>query len=63
MTATDTVLMLQRELGHVMGLGHVTDPLQHMYPAITGNGSPPLQWGAGDLTGLRKVGLTAGRIR
>lgn len=55
--------VLQHELGHVMGLGHTADPYQHMNGGAAGYYLPPLQWGAGDLTGLRRVGLMAGCIR
>ena len=56
------VQVLMHELGHVMGLGHVAETGQHM--SIDGGYDvPPLQWGAGDLTGLRKVGLMAGCLR
>ena len=43
-----------------MGLGHVADPLQHMSHTSVGYSLPPSQWGAGDLTGFRHVGLMAG---
>ncbi|WP_426244233.1 hypothetical protein [Nocardioides sp. LHG3406-4] len=61
--ATNTIQILQHELGHVMGLGHVNDPLQHMNGHGGGYDVPPLQWGAGDLTGFRKVGVMAGCLR
>jgi hypothetical protein len=44
---------IMHELGHVVGLDHVEDPTQLMYPetsgAVTG-------FGAGDLNGLAKLG-------
>jgi hypothetical protein len=50
-------LMLQHELGHVVGLGHATAAGQIMGTA--GNGSVR-QWGEGDLVGLEQVGRPAG---
>ncbi|MEA2517244.1 MAG: hypothetical protein QOG16_1082 [Actinomycetota bacterium] len=47
------------ELGHVLGLGHVTDPAQVMNPNLV---SSPAAWGTGDLTGLRQLGELAGCI-
>ncbi len=41
--------VMQHELGHVMGLDHVDDPIQLMYPEI---GAPPDGLAAGDLNGL-----------
>lgn len=49
--------ILMHELAHLLGLGHVTEPSQVMLPAEQ---VPTSKWGAGDLTGLRKVGLEAG---
>src|SRR6478736_5981808 len=41
--------MLMHELGHAVGLGHVSDRAQVMYPVDSG----PAVWGAGDRAGLR----------
>ena len=43
--------VVEHELGHIVGLGHVAHPLQLMFPA-------PLvrRWNDGDLTGLRRLG-------
>lgn len=48
--------MLMHELGHVVGLGHVGDPAQVMYPVDSG----AAVWGAGDRTGLRVLGAASG---
>ena len=45
------------ELGHVLGLAHVQDRSQIMYPTIT---EKPAQLGSGDLAGLRLLGAGAG---
>lgn len=45
--------VLMHELGHIVGLGHTTDQYQIM--AAT-RSEPQDTWGAGDLTGLAKVG-------
>jgi hypothetical protein len=45
------------ELAHAVGLGHVLDPTQVMYPQTTNSES---QYGAGDRAGLRALGRPAG---
>ena len=51
--------VLLHELGHIMGLGHVKDPMQLMY-----SGRQPTfsvrTYGPGDLEGLRRLGMDAG---
>ena len=44
--------MILHELGHVMGLEHVDDPRQLMYPEI----GTPDGLAAGDLNGLYELG-------
>ncbi|WP_181310972.1 hypothetical protein [Nocardioides campestrisoli] len=56
MKAYDTLL---HEIGHVVGLGHVDDPTQIMATGVEG----PYVFGAGDLTGLRKMGLQSGCVK
>jgi hypothetical protein len=43
--------VLQHELGHAVGLGHILDPFQLMspVPVVT-------DWGRGDLAGLEELG-------
>src|SRR6478672_341314 len=48
--------MLMHELGHAVGLGHVSDRAQVMYPVDSG----PAVWGAGDRAGLRVLGAASG---
>lgn len=45
------------ELGHVVGLDHVTSRRQIMV-----RGKMPARWGSGDLTGLRQVGASHGCV-
>lgn len=49
--------VLLHELAHAIGLGHVLDPTQVMYPATTNSES---QFGAGDRAGLSALGVAAG---
>jgi len=46
--------VLLHELGHLVGLGHVTDPYQVMFDT---NAYPLAAYRAGDLRGLEKLGL------
>jgi hypothetical protein len=50
--------LLLHEIGHVVGLAHVTDPSQVMYP-VAGPGAPT-SYGAGDLAGLHRLGQAEG---
>jgi hypothetical protein len=50
------------EIGHAIGLGHTGDVTQQMNNTPEGYYSP-LQLGAGDLTGLAKVGRQSGCVR
>ncbi len=52
--------LLAHELGHAMGLQHVTTKSQQMYPSIT-TASPKL-FATGDRAGLAKIGRGAGCI-
>ncbi len=65
-TATMTAAQFQQltlhELGHAMGLGHVSSQDQYMTPGPELY-NLPLSYQAGDLNGFSKVGLQAGCIR
>ena len=49
--------VLLHELAHAVGLGHVLDPTQVMYPQTTSSES---EFGAGDRAGLAALGAPAG---
>ncbi len=53
--------ILVHELGHVAGLGHTNEQIQQMYPSAVNLANGAYQ--AGDLAGLRKLGLTSGCLR
>lgn len=53
--------LLLHELGHAVGLGHVGEAKQVMYPSLRPDASG--RWGAGDLAGLRRVGAGQGCAR
>ena len=53
-------VLLMHELGHAVGLGHVADTTDVMFPVISA--SSPAVWGVGDLAGLALVGRNAGCI-
>lgn len=51
--------LMMHELGHVVGLDHVSDSRQIMYASLTHKRAT---WGAGDKNGLRRVGKRAGCV-
>lgn len=58
-TAPSRVRVLMHEVSHAVGLNHVNDPAQVMNPYVDNRAAA---WGAGDLTGLGRVGAAAGCI-
>lgn len=48
--------VIQHEFGHIIGLDHATSRAQLMYP----NGGDRVDWGQGDLAGLRALGRSSG---
>ncbi|GAB3443081.1 hypothetical protein GCM10027517_21050 [Phycicoccus ginsengisoli] len=50
--------LLMHELGHAMGLQHVGDTRQQMYPTL--RSTSPYAYASGDLAGLARVGRGAG---
>jgi hypothetical protein len=52
--------LLLHEIGHVMGLQHVSTSSELMYPTVLSRRAAA--YGSGDLTGLRRVGRSAGCI-
>ncbi len=53
--------IIVHELGHAAGIGHSTDSVQQMYPSAVNTANGIYQ--AGDLAGLRHVGLSTGCLR
>ncbi|WP_127783059.1 matrixin family metalloprotease [Rhodococcus sp. X156] len=53
------VRVLMHEVAHAVGLSHVSDRHQVMYPVTAGQAAV---WGPGDLAGLARVGTSAGCI-
>ena len=59
-TGTTIGALVLHELGHAVGLDHVTDASQLMYPTLSR--STVAQYATGDLAGLTAVGRSAGCI-
>ncbi len=57
-TGTTLGKLLMHEIGHVVGLGHAEGEDQVMFPTL--KHEHPTAWGAGDLTGLRLLGVEQG---
>lgn len=49
-------VVMIHELGHAVGLNHVTDDTEIMYPSVVPD--QPAEWGNGDINGLRQVAGT-----
>jgi Matrixin len=54
-------IVLQHEFGHVVGLAHTSSIHEVMYPNPDDPGV--VDWGPGDLAGLRQLGTAAGCLR
>jgi hypothetical protein len=52
--------VLQHEISHAVGLGHVGSSSQRMKHQITAGSTS--NWGAGDLAGMRRIGLAQGCV-
>lgn len=53
--------IMLHELGHLVGLGHVSSPDEVMHEPLTDPSSAPTSaYGVGDITGLRMLGRSAG---
>jgi hypothetical protein len=55
--------IILHELGHVVGLGHIRDKDQIMYPETADQTFRPSEYRAGDLEGLRLLGREAGCLQ
>lgn len=56
-------LVLMHELGHLVGLAHVSDPNEVMFTSQAGPGNPLDDWGPGDREGLHELGADGGCLR